>query len=117
MRSFGLAQDLNISDYFNWVSSGATANDTGVLFTLPEATPGTSPFSLSMIAGLVDSGGNPITPTVPGSAGGSSAALSASGTMNSGLTVPISSTTWLLIGAAILFAIALMSSQPARYGG
>ena len=101
---------LNISDYMNWAASGASPSapsTQSLLQLLPgEATPGTSPFSLSMAAGLVDSGGNPITPSGSGTP---------SGTPNPNPT-PTTSMTWLLVGAGVLVAIAMMSGGPARYG-
>ena len=117
INSMGLGDDgsLNISDYTDWAASGATTSapsSQSLVQLLPgEATPGTSPFSLTLAAGLIDSAGNPIV----------SSGAAASGAAASGAVVPftpaeISMTTWLVVGAVGILLLTSMTSKSARYG-
>jgi hypothetical protein len=122
INSMGLGDDgsLNISDYTDWAASGATTSapsSQSLVQLLPgEATPGTSPFSLTLAAGLIDSAGNPIV-----SSGAAASGAAASGAAASGAVVPftpaeISMTTWLVVGAVGILLLTSMTSKSARYG-
>lgn len=108
---YGLAQDLNISDYTNWAAAGSQVTDSTLATLLP----------IQGIEGSILSGPLMMMLEPGGAISAPSSGSAGSGGSSGGTVAPfspstISATTWLVVGGVVLLLLVSMSSGPARYG-